>query len=361
MNEPFDTLIEAANRAPSGDNTQPWRFVIDPAERRLMISVDEARDPSPMNAGQRMSRIAVGAALENVLRSAESEGWSTELETPSSGDEVAVRLIESSATSKPIDPAIVARVTNRRRYDRRPLDQDVLEALKHKTPTLNGTQTHWIAERERIDRLASIIGRTDAWMFGQPSMREAFLENVRFNDAQDTAAWDTETRTGLPLASLELSAPQRMGLRLMRRIPDRLLKLSGAIRLTAAATRGLVGSASGLCVITTGDNGPATDVIVGRAMQRAWLALTAKHMAVQPMMSTAILESVLYHHASIKQPTLNLKANAYLIDEFHSVVPGTERRHLAFVMRFGFAPPPTGRTGRLQPSASTTTGAILPG
>src|SRR5437588_12772428 len=64
----IEALMTAAVRAPSGDNTQPWRFSVDSGRGRIAIDVDPARDPSPMNAGQRMSRIAVGAALENMLR-----------------------------------------------------------------------------------------------------------------------------------------------------------------------------------------------------------------------------------------------------------------------------------------------------
>src|SRR5262249_47838431 len=56
MNARWATLLAAACRAPSGDNRQPWRFEIDETEMRLTLQLDPNRDPSPMNAGQRMSR-----------------------------------------------------------------------------------------------------------------------------------------------------------------------------------------------------------------------------------------------------------------------------------------------------------------
>ena len=58
-------LLKAAAVAPSGDNTQPWRFEVETS--RIRVIVDPARDPSPMNAGQRMARIAAGAAAENII------------------------------------------------------------------------------------------------------------------------------------------------------------------------------------------------------------------------------------------------------------------------------------------------------
>ena len=66
----LEALVAAASRAPSGDNTQPWRFVVDRARGLVTIAVDPRRDPSPMNAGQRMARIACGAALENLVQAA---------------------------------------------------------------------------------------------------------------------------------------------------------------------------------------------------------------------------------------------------------------------------------------------------
>ena len=64
----IDTLLEAGVLAPSGDNLQPWKFTFDRASRSILLDVDPKRDTSPMNAGQRMSRISLGAVLENVVR-----------------------------------------------------------------------------------------------------------------------------------------------------------------------------------------------------------------------------------------------------------------------------------------------------
>ena len=82
MIDKLQKLVAAAAQAPSGDNTQPWRFVVDAAAETISLEVDQTRDPSPMNSGQRMARIAVGAALEGLLRTARGNGWTVELEKP---------------------------------------------------------------------------------------------------------------------------------------------------------------------------------------------------------------------------------------------------------------------------------------
>src|SRR4051794_35438247 len=80
MDRSLSPLLATAALAPSGDNTQPWRFVVDRDAGTIALEVDASRDPSPMNVGGRMARIAVGAALENLIREARSRGWVVEQE-----------------------------------------------------------------------------------------------------------------------------------------------------------------------------------------------------------------------------------------------------------------------------------------
>ena len=58
--------------------------------------------------------------------------------------------------------------------------------------------------------LNEVAGLAQTRSLPQPSMRAAFRENVRF-DAPAMA----QVEEGLPLGSLEISAPERFGLRIM--------------------------------------------------------------------------------------------------------------------------------------------------
>ena len=80
MQDTLDFLIGQAILAPSGDNVQPWTFHADSDAGKIVVRVDEPRDTSPMNAGQRMSRIAVGAAVENIVHSAAMNDLEAEIE-----------------------------------------------------------------------------------------------------------------------------------------------------------------------------------------------------------------------------------------------------------------------------------------
>jgi hypothetical protein len=342
MDTALDWLLSAATRAPSGDNLQPWRFEVDAAAGRVTFFVDPRRDPSPMNAGQRYSRVALGAALENLLRTARLNGWEARLEEPPPPALTAVRVLADPADSRQVDPVIADRVTNRRPYDGRAVPEDVLEGLKTQAPALGGVTTHWVVGRERLAALADLIGRADATIFGEPSMRRAFLSNIRFD-----APGGAEVEEGLSLASLELSGADRLGLKVMPWLPNWLLRYGGGLRAFAARARALVTSAAGLCLVTAPDRLPATDLAVGRAMQRAWLALTARGLAAQPMMSLPVLENALDNGTPALIESLGRGHVTALLAECRNLTPEVGEGQLAYLLRFGYAPPVSGRTGRL--------------
>jgi hypothetical protein len=252
-------LLEAAICAPSGDNTQPWRFQIDAERCRIVARVDESRDPSPMNAGQRMARIAVGAAVENILRTASHNGWrASVVETPETANSVEIRFDEIRGDVIKIEDVLRRRVTNRKPYDGQRAPPELLSAVAAQTTPIGGVRTVWIGETPRIEQFARLIGRADAMMFGERSMRQAFLENVRFD-----ALPDEPVAEGLPLASLEMPSRDIKAFRTLAPLPDSLLKILGFGRKIAKASRRLVESSAGLCLGVAPDASPATDFLAG--------------------------------------------------------------------------------------------------
>jgi molybdopterin/thiamine biosynthesis adenylyltransferase/nitroreductase len=352
----LEKLIAAAICAPSGDNTQPWRFVLHQELKRITVYVDEARDPSPMNAGQRMSRIACGAAVENLFRQARASGWEAGLEEGADGA-LAMISLKQRGEDRPLDrrvaETITNRVVNRRVYDGRPVDGEVLERLKRETPMLQGIRTHWICGRDMLSRLANVIAQADEIMYAEKPLRAAVMSHIRFD-----AAYDAEVEEGLSVASLEASAAERFGMRTMFRGPDWLFKLSGARRLLALRARTLVESSSGLCVVAMPDVGGTSqlDLLVGRAMQCAWLALHEEGLAVQPMMSLLVLANILEHGSDELIDSIGRAKVLALMNDFRRSIPEIGPGPPAFLMRFGFAPAPSGRTGRRPLTAVATEG-----
>src|SRR5580698_1602058 len=60
-----ERILDAARIAPSLDNLQPWRFVVE--GETISFLVDHERDRTSPISGGRMARVAVGAALDCAL------------------------------------------------------------------------------------------------------------------------------------------------------------------------------------------------------------------------------------------------------------------------------------------------------
>jgi hypothetical protein len=342
MNPALTTLLLAGRQAPSADNMQPWAFAVDEPGRRITLLRDASRKASPaLIDEQLMDQLSLGAVVENLLRTAHTNGWTATLDRATPPAVAVVRLADGDTGPGQVDPLVAARATNRRLYDGRALAPDVLARLAGQAPPPDGVTTHWIIDRGRLPGLGALLGRADTARLSEPSLRRSLLSKLRFDRPDDAGV-----EQGLSLPSLELSRSQRLALRLVPHLPGWLLSLSGAPRQFGDTGRRQVESASGLCLVAAPDYREETALLVGRAMQRAWLALTAEGMAVQPMMSAVGLACLLSSAPDVFQ-AVGREAVAALCRELTALLPEVGAGQLACLMRFGFAPAPSGPCGRL--------------
>ncbi len=326
-------LVNAGILAPSGDNRQPWRFEVDSSRSQITVAVDPTRDTSPMNAGQRMARIAVGAAAENIVRTAAANGIETSISSPNSD---AVRITIDGPGDQPVSipDELRQRCTNRRFYDGTAISSSVLESLKE-ISTYGGVEIRWIVDRTELQQMAQIIRRADTLLFSNHAMRNAFLENIRFDRPPNEAVDE-----GLSLGSLEATPAEAKALRLLTKLPNwtaSLLRVGPGI---GRKSQKLIESSSGLCIGFAPDRDAQTDFNVGRSMESAWLELTKHALAVQPMMSIPVL----IHHSEL---TKFGQANAY--SGIKAILQDNKKLYLAespFLLRFGTSSLPSSRNGR---------------
>lgn len=332
----IEEILDVARLAPSRGNLQPWRFVVDGST--ISFHVDGSRDTSLMNAGDRMARIAVGAALECALVSAARMGSVVRFETTRPG---ALVTISVTAPKRALEPenALVRRATNRRAYDGRAVDDATLLALRGATPPIESARTLWFG-RERVRVVAPVIEEGEVLLLANPRTREGVVSATRF-DARDR----DEVPFGLSLGSMELSARERATLDELRRARPNADTVS-ACTLMAKSARKLVESASGICVISARHSEPVTDVNVGRCVQRAWLALSRRRMVAHPMCSIPIIEAMLEFDDEARGAA-DAQRGAAIVAALRLAFPSIEQgSRVAFLMRFGWAPPPSTRVGR---------------
>lgn len=78
MSSVMEHILDLARWAPSGDNTQPWRFEIR-SERHLVIHGFDTRDQVVYDLQGCASQLALGGLLETLEIAAQGRGWRCEI------------------------------------------------------------------------------------------------------------------------------------------------------------------------------------------------------------------------------------------------------------------------------------------
>jgi nitroreductase len=323
----IERVLDAARSAPSHDNRQPVRFSI--AGDTVGFAIDAACT-GPRDLA--MARMALGAAVECACVAAARMGATVRFAAPEDGALVSMSVSDPKRLPDP-DLSRTRRVTNRKIYDARALDDATLKALRDATSTRDLAQTHWFG-RERVRALAPLIEQAEELRYGDARA----LESLRF-DVKDR----DNVEQGIAIASLELTMAERNALTTLRK-PSGDGALAAARKTLGARARKQMESASGVCVITTSCSDPMADVDVGRSLQRAWLTLTQKGMAAHPM--TAIL-SLMLEGSAPDADTVDETLEP-LLTAFRAAFPHVaDGSRVAFLMRVGWTEPPSCRAGRL--------------
>lgn len=135
MKVPYKELIQKAIKAPSGHNTQPWKFKTD--EDSITIYPDYNRSLPIVDADNHALFISLGCALENLVIAAQHFGFKTNITyyTEQAGSEsIVVQLTPSSAEKENgvLFNSIDIRQATRNKYNREPIpEKDIEKAQGH--------------------------------------------------------------------------------------------------------------------------------------------------------------------------------------------------------------------------------------
>jgi len=283
----FERLVAAASRAPSADNMQAWAFA------KVDDAVEVYLEPTrilPTDVNQMFAWVGLGAAVENLVVAAESEGFSATVEhdalsdTPGTeaggadlaGTPVTVRLAPGGSHGG-LAAWIERRETNRGPFDRAPLDPGTIGAL---TDTVRGLDAgiHWARGAADLELMARMDAHSTYIRLEHKPLHDELFDILRFSRRQLEA-----TRFGLEFASLGVPVALVSVARLLRypavmQVVSRL----GIGRMVARQLAAKLRAAAAVCLITARKPGPAGYVDAGRAMERLWLEATARGLAVQP-------------------------------------------------------------------------------
>lgn len=243
------SLVEAATRAPSVHNTQPWRWEYD--GEALHLYADESRRLRHGDPDGRDLMISCGAALHHAVVAAGALGWDVavrRLPDPARPEHLASLAFEPVAPSEmrwAAFEAIHLRRTDRRRPSSSPVPRAQLEALIRCMESRGGTAT--VVPDALTDRLrdlmmlsavvqhssAAYIDELASWTHsvvddGVPDSSTLFLPGRAFSGGADT-----RFPSGFLLDHAETDRPRQEWLLLGTPTDDTLARLQTGEALSA--------------------------------------------------------------------------------------------------------------------------------
>ncbi len=174
-------LIKFASQAPSGHNTQPWKFKYD--EKSVTISPDFTRALPIVDKDNHALYISLGCALENLMIAAKLYGFTTEVNLESGRSETNI-LIELSAAGTPeksdLFDYINKRQVTRIAYLPEKMSRDKVQLLFNDSME-PGISYKVFTEKEEIEALTKYIIEGSNLQFENKAFAKELASWIRFN------------------------------------------------------------------------------------------------------------------------------------------------------------------------------------
>lgn len=182
MNADFIEIARYASKAPSGHNTQPWRFRI--ADDQITVLPDFESALPIVDKDNRELFISLGCAVENLCIAASELGYETEvLERGVTG--ITVKLLKAHVSMKdPLFRYIEKRQTNRSIYDGNKITGTILGQLQSMR-TESHTQLYFAEINTSLaDTIAEYILKGNEYQMSDMAFKNELLSWMRFNRKQ---------------------------------------------------------------------------------------------------------------------------------------------------------------------------------
>lgn len=285
-------LVAQGMLAPSGGNSQPWKFYIE--EDCISVLHDRKRSKNIIDPDSCGAYIGLGAAIENIRIAAEANGCHVEINYLPSPIEHLMQLVdtvgeivatirvklgrsENYVQSLQLYPYISRRMTDRKTYGCIPLTHEQLCQL-HSTASTHNLSLKILQSEDDLGKIAEIIGAGDRLRFLCKKSHEELMSEIRWTDKEAASTGD-----GIDIQSLCLTPAQMTGLQLIRRpkVAELLRQQSGGSGLTELSEKSVKhSSAVGLISVAVTQN--LSFLTAGQAIQLFWLKCTQLGLSLHP-------------------------------------------------------------------------------
>ncbi len=339
-------ILELARWAPSGDNTQPWRFEIH-HDKRLIVHGFDTRDHVIYDLQGRASQLALGGLLETIEIAAQGRGLQCDIrrrtDLPANRPTFDIDLSEAPAATHPLERVIRARCTQRRPLSRRPLGDR--EHCSLEAATGPSYQIIWLEGGKNLRRVAHLLFHNAYIRLTTP---EAYPVH------RDVIEWDTQfSLDRIPAQALGANPLttrlMRWTLQSWRRVVFMNTFAGGTVlpRLQLDVLPALYCAAHFVIVARQAPQSIDDYLQGGRAMQRFWLTATRLGLQLQPEMTPLIFASYVREGVAFTRHQQSLDKARTLSQQLQQLLGREASECAVFMGRVGFGPSPAARSIRL--------------
>lgn len=351
-------VLELASWAPSGDNTQPWRFeAVEPLT--VIVHGCDTRDHVIYDLRGRPSQLALGALLETARIAAPGAGLALDIETlpgvtdttPQFAPMFRLRFSPlADSTPHPLATAIRARCTQRRPLSRRPLS--TRQKAEFSTAAGPGYTVHWLEGDRRLD-VAKLLFRNAHIRLTTPEAYPTHKAIIEF-DVQYSEDKLPGAAVGLDPVGLAL---MRWAMKSWARVDflNRWFAGTWLPRLQLDFAPALGCAAHFLIVADQAPQTLADYLDAGAAMQRFWLTATRLGLQFQPEMTPLIFSGYIRDGIEFTGKQASIDNARTLARQLDALVGADTAARAVYFGRLGYGPVPVSRSTRL-PLARLMTG-----
>jgi hypothetical protein len=266
-------LVRYATLAPSGHNTQCWKFHIEPDA--ISILPDFTRRTPVVDPDDHHLFVSLGCALENMAQASLAYGLQTLAQFDSAKDVVTVKLASTTPLTSPLFKAITDRQCTRGLYDGQALTASELKTLEL-AGTGKGVRMILFTAKPDIEKILDFVMQGNTMQLSDMAFVNELKQWLRFGAGE-------AVRTGDGLYSLtsgNLSVPRWLGSPLF----DAMFSAKSENDKYAKQTR----SSAGIAVFVSDVDDKTHWIEAGRCYER--FALQATSMGIRNAMLNQTVE-----------------------------------------------------------------------
>lgn len=257
-------LISFAISAPSGHNSQPWKF--QTTENQIIVMPDMSKTLKVVDGENRELFISLGCAVENMQIAATQYGYESDYEYIDGKIVVTFRKSET-VTPDALFDQIKKRHTHRGEFTGKKIPSDLIKILQSVEKEQNTDFVIFDGETNEAKLIKEKIYLGNDIQMSDTAFKNELVEWMRFNKKDIK-----ENQNGLCYNVLGFPATPKF-------VGKKMVRMFLSPKAQNKTDNGVNNSASAFCLFSTAAKSEADYIAVGKTLERVLLKITELNLA----------------------------------------------------------------------------------